>query len=98
MRITSMDRERIRQWLPSGWLGWCAVWSLLVVAIVAAGAIAGSVLYPLVGTLLQMELSVREMFINGVFDGGFYALIWAPGVSFVACIMGAHWKNRNRAG
>lgn len=95
MKRQGINPERIRQLLPSGWAGWCAGWFLLLGVIVAAGAMAGSVLYPLVGSLLRMDLSVPDMFLNGVFDGGFYALIWAPGISFVACLMGAHWKRRS---
>jgi amino acid transporter len=97
MRLKVTDPEQVRKCLPSGLAGWCVGWLLLVVAIVAAGAVAGALLYPLFGTLLGMDLSVREMFLNGVLDGGFYAMIWAPGVSFVACLMGANWKRRGAA-
>lgn len=81
--------------LPSGWLGWSVGWLLLAAVIISTGALLGSLLYPIAGTLLGMDLSLREMWLNGVFDGGFYALIWAPGVSFVACLMAANWKRRN---
>jgi hypothetical protein len=94
MRLKVIGPERIRKCLPSGFAGWSVGWLLLVMAIVAAGAVAGSLLYPVFGTLLGMDLSVREMIMNGVFDGGFYAMIWAPGVSLVACLMAANWKRR----
>lgn len=69
---------------------------MLVLVIVGIGAALGSLAYPFFGTLLGMDLSLREFFLNGVKDGGFYALIWAPGISLVACIMAAHWKKHGK--
>jgi hypothetical protein len=78
--------------LRSG-LCWLGLWLGLVCLICLGGAVAGAVLFPAVGLLLGMDLTAGEMARNGLLDGGFLALIWAPGVSFVACLMRAH---RNR--
>ncbi|MGC9452065.1 MAG: hypothetical protein ACP5I4_11530 [Oceanipulchritudo sp.] len=74
--------------------GWFAFWLLLVAGITLAGAILGAVLFPVAGLLLGMDLEVPRMARNGWFDGGFLALIWAPGISFVACLMRAHRRYR----
>jgi hypothetical protein len=87
----------MRRWLPSTWIGWFFIWLLLVLVIVGSGAAVGGLAYPFFGTLLGMDLSMREFFVNGVKDGGFYALIWAPGISLVVCIMAANWKMRDAA-
>lgn len=70
-------------------LAWFLRWLLLVSLICFAGALAGLVLFPVGGHLLGMELSTAEMARNGAFDGGFLALIWAPGLGLVICIMWA---------
>lgn len=75
------------------WL-WIGRWHLLVVLITMAGAIAGSMLYPLFGQLIGMNMPVGEMLNNGAKDGGFYAFIWAPGISFVSCLI---WRNRGKS-
>lgn len=66
----------------------------LVCTIVLAGALLGAILFFSVGKLFGMDYSTNELLQNGLFDGGFYALIWAPGLSFVALVMRAH-KQRN---
>ena len=69
---------------------WLLRWLLLVLGICSAGALVGAVLYPVAGTLLGMDLPPARMLVNGLKDGGFYALIWAPGLALVICIMRAH--------
>ena len=69
-----------------------AIWHGRVLLIVLCGALLGSVLFPVAGLLLRMELTVAEMILNGVKDGGFYALIWAPGVAFIWGVTEAHRK------
>lgn len=84
---TSFGKERL---LARTW-AWFGRWHLLVLLITLCGAVAGAFLYPLFGSLIGMDLSVGRMVRYGVFDGGFYALIWAPGISFVACLI---WGKR----
>ncbi|MEX0330499.1 MAG: hypothetical protein AB3N64_03660 [Puniceicoccaceae bacterium] len=78
-------------------LVWGLLWFGLVGLICLAGAIAGAILFPVVGFLLGMDLSAGEMLRNGLYDGGFFALIWAPGLSLVICIMRVHaLSSKNR--
>lgn len=84
--------EAVLRYLPRRLPGWIGLWALLVMAMTLAGAVAGGVLYPLVGSLLGMDLGLLEMVRNGVFDGGFYAFIWAPATGFVLCMIGVHEK------
>ena len=70
-------------------LVWVVRWLLLTIGICLAGALVGAILFPVAGHLLAMDLGTREMVTNGIFDGGFLALIWAPGISFVVCLMWA---------
>jgi hypothetical protein len=72
---------------------WVARWALLTIGICLSGALMGALLFPLAGYLIGMELGTREMIRNGIFDGGFFALIWAPGISFVGCLM---WARKGR--
>ncbi len=66
---------------------WFFLWLGFSLLIVAVGAAAGGVLFPIGGWIFGYELAVRQMVRNGIFDGGFYALIWGPGISFVLCVM-----------
>ena len=66
---------------------WFSRWLFLLLAICLAGALVGALAFPVAGYLLGMDLGIGEMLRNGVFDGGFLALIWAPGLSLVACLM-----------
>lgn len=84
----------LARFLPDSLFGWIVTGLLLMGAIVAAGGVLGSLLYPVFGSLLGMKLHVLEMAANGLYDGAFYALIWAPGISLVLCIMAAHHKMR----
>ncbi|NBD38908.1 MAG: hypothetical protein GVY10_10095 [Verrucomicrobia bacterium] len=69
---------------------WVGRWHLLVLAITAGGAVAGCLLFVVIGSLAQLDYSLGELARNGLADGGFYALIWAPGISLVACVMQAY--------
>ncbi|NDV63066.1 hypothetical protein G0Q06_11430 [Puniceicoccales bacterium CK1056] len=68
---------------------------LLTAAITLAGALCGAVLFVLVGMLWNMDFTLGELIRNGLFDGGFLALIWAPGISFVALVVQAHKRKEN---
>ena len=73
---------------------WGGLWLGLIAAICLVGAFLGGLTFPLIGSLLEMDLSAGEMLRNGLMDGGFLALIWAPGLSFVACLMWARSKRQ----
>ena len=74
---------------------WLVIWILFVTLICGAGALVGGILFPIVGLILGMKLSVVEMIKNGLFDGVFLAGIWAPAVSLVVCLMKSREAKRN---
>lgn len=76
-----------------GWW-WIGIWHGWVALIVAVGALIGAVLFPLIGSLAGMDYTVAAMLRRGVFDGGFYALIWAPGAAFVICVVQSRRRGR----
>lgn len=76
--------------------GWLWAWHWRLLAMVLAGAVLGGLAYTVVGGLAGIGASAPERVRAGAFDGGFYALIWAPGISFVWCVMLGH--RRMRAG
>lgn len=78
-------------------LQWAGLWVLMVAAMVAAGALLGALLFLLIGTLAGIGESPTARLLSGLYNGGFYLLIWAPGVSFVACLMLAHRRRRKLA-
>ena len=65
-----------------------AVAGVLVLAgIPLVIGIAGSVTYPVAGSLLGMDRGLAWMALEGLKDGAFYGGIWSPGIALVACIM-----------
>lgn len=69
---------------------WLFIWHALLAAFVAGGAATGSLLFLVVGSLAQLDYSSAELLRNGARDGGFYLLIWSPGLAMVLCIMRAY--------
>ncbi len=67
--------------------GWIARWHGMTFIGIMAGALAGSLIYPLGGLLLQMEGSSFSHFLKGLRDGAMYLTIWAPGGALVLCFM-----------
>lgn len=72
-------------------LGW-AIPHVIVytLGMVALGALLGSLLFPLIGSLLGMKLTVSEMIVNGARDGGFYFFMWGFGLAIVYTAMQIH--------
>ncbi len=81
-----LRRESETRWSAAGRaFAWFRLWAGMVTAIVATGAVLGVCLFVVVGALLGVELGLVGRVLAGARDGAFYALIWAPGVSFVVC-------------
>jgi hypothetical protein len=83
---------------PSGsatktWL-WLGRWHGVVALMVAAGAVLGALAYSVGGLLLQLEGRLMDFLLKGLKDGAFYALIWAPGIGIVLCLMWARKSAR----
>lgn len=77
-------------------LEYAARFLLIGLGITLAGALVGACLFVVVGSAIGMDLSTTELLRNGLFDGGFLALIWAPGAAFVMVLIHANRK-RTRA-
>ena len=94
--LFARTRTRVRSdrlgWRSWKWVAW---WHLLVFGLILAGGFVGSLLFLLVGTLPRLDYTASEMAFNGLRDGAFFALIWAPGISLVACVMQAYRRNRD---
>ena len=77
---------------------WFLRWLGLMLGAILTGGLLGSLLFPLVGTLLQMDYTLLEMARHGFLDGAFYLTIWAPGGSFIACVMWSQRRSRDSKG
>lgn len=85
-------------------LYWVGVWLLIALAIIAVGALVGSLLWALLGVPLGSELDLAGRLGYGASVGWRYARVWAGGIAFVACFMKAHekfslrawWRSRRR--
>lgn len=73
---------------------WFLRWLGLTLGGILAGGLLGTLLFPVFGTLLGMDLSIGEMARHGFHDGAFYLTIWAPGGCFILCAMWAHRRRQ----
>ena len=73
------------KWLskPFGWVSWPLFWLTVVFLGCGLGALIGMVLFVSIGSAIGYPLTIGELALNGAKDGGFYALIWFPGIAFV---------------
>ncbi len=69
---------------------WSLYFLFWLAAIVAAGALLGAVLFPLVGLCLHTGLTAGQLVRNGVRTGSFYFSLWAPGTAAVLSVMRAY--------
>jgi len=65
-------------------------WFILVVF---TGAIVGAISFPLLGPLFGSTLTPFEHAIAGARHLGFIAMIWAPGVALVLCVIRTYRNN-----
>jgi riboflavin biosynthesis pyrimidine reductase len=63
-----------------------------VAVLIAAGALLGTILFPVFGPLLGATATPGALALAGAKFGSFYCLIWAPGIAIVATVMYAHKK------
>ena len=75
-------------------LFWARLWHGSVLAMITAGAVAGALLFYVVGGLFGSESGPLERIRAGMRDGSFYVFIWAPGCAIIGCIMLAHRRSR----
>ncbi len=67
--------------------GYVLLWSTM---ITLGGALVGSVIFPVVGSLAGMDLTAGEMARNGARQLGFLTFIWAVGIAIVMAFQRAH--------
>jgi hypothetical protein len=70
---------------------------LTVLALCALGAALGATLFPIVGKLGGTHKPVLELVVRGARTGGFFFLVWAPGLALVREFMRAA-REKQRAG
>lgn len=69
---------RLRQILF--YAGYITGWT---VAITAAGALLGAIIFPLVGVIFGRDATPATMALSGARNLGFLAFVWAPGTAIV---------------
>ena len=96
-KMENKSGETDQRWLALllNLAGWAIIlWNFRVLLIVSGGALLGAVLFYLVGTVFRLDYAWEALLVNGIKDGGFYALIWAPGVSFIWCVIEGYQQIR----
>lgn len=71
---------------------WAVYFLCWLLAIVGGGALIGAISFPLFGPLLGSGHTPVEHALAGGRHLGFIALIWAPGIALVACVVRAKGK------
>lgn len=74
--------------------GYVLLWSTI---ITAGGAVAGAIVFPLVGTLAGMDMTVAAMALSGARQIGFLTFIWAVGIAIVMAFQHAYRRRRRTA-
>ncbi len=69
---------------------WSLYFLFWTAAIVAAGAVLGAALFLLAGLCFHTGHTAAQLVQHGVRTGGFYFLLWAPGIAVVLCVMRAY--------
>jgi len=73
---------------------WAVYFLCWLLGIVGCGALIGAISFPLLGPLFGSTKSFFEHSCVGARHLGFIALVWAPGIALIACVMRAR---RNRS-
>lgn len=71
------------------WAGRIAGFFFTIFELCALGALLGAIIFPLVGPWGGLHKSRDEMILLGARTGGFFFLVWAPGVALVRAFMRA---------
>lgn len=66
---------------------WAIYFLCWLLAIIGGGALIGAIVFPLLGPLFGSNRTPLAHAIVGARHLGFIALIWAPGIALVACVM-----------
>jgi hypothetical protein len=77
-------------------LRWIGTWAALTFLMVAAGALLGAVLFPVIGALAGKASPSGALALAGARNLGFYALVWAPGTAIVLTVILEARRRRGR--
>jgi hypothetical protein len=81
---------------PPRSLHWSLYFLLWTIGLIAVGTVAGTLLFPLVGTLIGAQFTLGELAINGAKMLGFYFMLWAPGLALVMTIKRAYEQRKRQ--
>jgi len=68
------------------------------IEITAIGALAGALVFPIAGKLMNAERGWHELTMLGIRNIGFWFFIWAPAIAIVRCVMRAYHERHPDAG
>lgn len=68
---------------------WAVYFLCWLLAIVGGGALIGAIIFPLFGPFFGSDRTALAHAVAGARHLGFIALIWAPGIALVACVVRA---------
>lgn len=75
------------------WLSWAGRWLAYVLLMMLTGGILGCIGFLAIGPLITTDYSLRFLAWRGFYDGAFWFMVWAPGVSFVICVIQARQRS-----
>jgi len=76
------------------YVGYVLLWTVI---ITAGGAVVGAVVFPIVGLLAKVEMTVAAMVWSGARQLGFLTFIWSVGIAIVMAFQHAHRRRAQAA-
>jgi hypothetical protein len=80
------------------WLQWTGLFLFFTIEVTAIGALAGALMFPAVGKLIDAERGWSELTVLGIRNIGFWFFIWAPAIAVVRCVMRAYRERHPDSG
>jgi hypothetical protein len=80
------------------WLQWTGLFLFFTIEVTAIGALAGALIFPIVGKLINAERGWSELTVLGSRNIGFWFFIWAPAIAIVRCVMRAYRERHPDSG
>lgn len=65
------------------WRARCVGFHFVILQVCALGALLGAIVFPIAGALGGVHKTRDELVVLGVRTGGFFFLVWAPGLALV---------------
>ena len=78
-------------------LSWPLTFLAWLLGVVAAGALAGVVTFPLAGWIGGSTRAPGDLAVTGARTLGFFGLVWAPGIALVMAVKRAYETRRSKA-